>query len=131
MEAQSRRVAPGGSSLQHVLDDPRAGRIVVDALYAGADTYLAGEAAILQAAVGETTRLFGGTQTFVQAGWLAAFAPRVAAMGAVAAEQMARIFAGADPADLPVILPPPNLFISQAAATRHGVTVPSNAVLLP
>lgn len=125
---EPRRMAPGTPMLEQALGEITSGALPVDAVYAGADSYVAGVAAEIHAAIGGRVLLFGGTQTFVQRGWLAAFTPRVADMGRTAAEQMAKILNGANPATLPVILPTPQLFISKAAAARHGVAVPDDAV---
>ncbi|MBV5335635.1 hypothetical protein JZU48_01035, partial [bacterium] len=125
----SRRVIPDTDSLRDVLAEIRSGRIDADTCYAGADNYLASVAKEIHAAVGHRIRLFGGTQTYVWAGWLAAYTPPVGDMGAAAAEQMAAVLKGADAAALPVILPHPRLFISKPAADKHGVVPSAEAVV--
>ncbi len=126
----SSRVAPGTDTLTTVLADVASGKIDVDSCYAGADSYLASAAKEVHAAIGDKVHLYGGTQTYVaKGGWLATYAPHNRDMGATAAEQMAKVLAGADPATLPVLLPEPRLFISQAAAAQHGVTPPADAAL--
>lgn len=125
----SRRVTPDTTSLKDVLEEVKSGKIAVDSLYAGADNYLASVAKEVQAAVGDKVRLYGGTQTYTLAGWLAAYVPSNDAMGQAAAEQAIKVLNGADPATLPVVLPKPQLFISDAAAKKHGITPPSEAAL--
>jgi putative tryptophan/tyrosine transport system substrate-binding protein len=125
----SRRVTPDTSSLKDVLDEMKSGKLVVDSLYAGADNYLASVAKEVHEAVGDKVRLYGGTQTYIWGGWLAAYTPLVSDMGATAAEQALKIFKGANPATLPVILPKPKLFVSESAAKKHGVTPPTEAAL--
>ncbi len=125
----SRRVTPDTTALKDVLEEIKSGKLVVDSLYAGADNYLASVAKEVQDAVGDKVRLYGGTQTYTLAGWLAAYVPSNDAMGQAAAEQALKIFQGADPAKLPVILPKPQLFISGTAAKTHGITPPTEAAL--
>lgn len=125
----SRRVTPGTTALAEVLDEIRSGKIVTDSLYAGADNYLASVAREIQQAIGDKVRLFGGTQTYVQAGWLAAYTPANSAMGVTAAEQAIKILAGAKPGSLPVILPKPMLFLSKDAAAKHGIVPPEDAAV--
>lgn len=125
----SRRVTPDTTSLKDVLEEVKSGKIAVDSLYAGADNYLASVAKEVQEAVGDKVRLYGGTQTYTLAGWLAAYVPSNDAMGQAAAEQAIKVLNGADPATLPVVLPKPQLFISDAAAKKHGITPPSEAAL--
>lgn len=125
----SSRVAPGTDTLKDALADVASGKIDVDSCYAGADNYLASAAKEVQAAIGDKVNLYGGTQTYVKAGWLGAYAPLNSDMGTTAAEQMAKVLNGADPATLPVLLPQPKLFVSKAASAKHGVTPPANAVM--
>ncbi|UEM03076.1 substrate-binding domain-containing protein [Skermanella rosea] len=125
----SRRVTPGNNSLQEVLAEISSGAVKPDAVFAGADNFLASVAGEIQAAVGGTVPLFGGTQTYVKAGWLAAYTPAVNDMGTSTAELMAKVLKGANPGTLPVVLPTPKFFISKAAAAKHGVTPPADAVL--
>lgn len=125
----SSRVAPGTDTLKEILADVASGKVDVDSCYAGADNYLASAAKEIHAAIGDKVNLYGGTQTYVAAGWLGAYAPLNSDMGATAAAQMAKVLNGSDPATLPVILPQPKLFISKAAAAKHGVTPPGSAVL--
>ncbi|EWY42851.1 hypothetical protein N825_01730 [Skermanella stibiiresistens SB22] len=125
----SRRVTPGNTSLQDVLAEITSGKVKVDAVYAGADNFLASVAGEIQTAVGATVPLFGGTQTFVKAGWLAAYTPAVADMGIASAELVAKVLQGGNAGSLPVVLPTPKFFISKAAAGKHGVTAPADAVL--
>lgn len=125
----SARVAPGTDTLKEVLADVASGKVDVDTAYAGADNYLASAAKEIQAAIGGKVSLYGGTQTYIWAGWLAAYTPLVSDMGIASAEQMAKVLNGADAATLPVILPQPKLFVSKAAAVKHGVTPPESAVL--
>lgn len=129
VELVSRRVAPDSDSLKDVLAEIASGKIAVDSVYAGADNYLASVAKDIRAAVGDKVRLFGGTQTYIWAGWLAAYTPLVSDMGVASAEQMAKVLTGSDPASLPVVLPQPKLFVSKAAAAVHAVTPPAEAVL--
>ncbi len=125
----SRRVAPDNNSLAEVLDEVASGKIEVDTCYAGADSYLASVAEGIQAKIGGKVTLYGGTQIFVWAGWLAAYTPQFADMGIAAAEQMARVLKGGNAASIPVVLPQPKLFMSKAAAARQSVTPPADAVL--
>lgn len=125
----SRRVAPDNNSLAEVLDEVASGKIEVDTCYAGADNYLASVAKEIQAKIGNNVALYGGTQTFVWAGWLAAYTPQVADMGIAAAEQMAKVLQGGSPATMPVVLPQPKLFVSKATAAKQSVTPPADAVL--
>lgn len=125
----SRRVTPDTTALKDVLEEIKSGKIVADSLYAGADNYLASVAKEVQEAVGDKVRLYGGTQTYTLAGWLAAYVPSNEAMGHAAAEQALKIFKGADPATLPVVLPKPQLFVSGAAAKQHNITPPTEAAL--
>lgn len=125
----SRRVTPGNDSLKEVLAEITSGKVKPDAVFAGADNYLASVAGEIHTAVGDSVPLFGGTQTYVKAGWLAAYTPAVADMGVSAAELMAKVLNGADPATLPVVLPTPKFFISKAAAAKHGITLPADAVM--
>ncbi len=125
----SSRVAPGTDSVKEILADVTSGKVQVDSVYAGADNYLASVAKDIQAGIGDKVALYGGTQTYVAAGWLGAYAPLNSDMGAAAAQQMAKILNGANPATLPVILPQPKLFVSKAAAAKHGITPPATAQL--
>lgn len=124
---QSRRVAPGTETLKEFLEEYKSGKVSADAVYAGADNYLASVAKEIQGAIGDKVVLLGGTQTFVQAGWLAAYTPLVADMGKASAEIMAKILGGADAAATPVVLPKPKLFLSKAASAKHGVAIPAGA----
>ncbi|MBP2293747.1 ABC transporter substrate binding protein [Azospirillum rugosum] len=125
----SRRVAPDNNSLAEVLDEVASGKIEVDTTYSGADNYLASVAKEINAKIGNNVTLYGGTQTYVWAGWLAAYTPQVADMGIAAAEQMAKVLKGESAATLPVVLPQPKLFVSKSAAARQSVTPPADAVL--
>lgn len=125
----SRRVAPDNNSLAEVLDEVASGKIEIDTCYAGADNYLASVAKDIQAKIGSNVTLYGGTQTYVWAGWLAAYTPQVADMGIAAAEQMAKVLQGGSAATIPVVLPQPKLFVSKAAAAKLSVTPPADAVL--
>ncbi len=64
----SRRVTPGNDSLKEVMAEITSGKVKPDAVFAGADNYLASVAGEIQAAVGGMVPLFGGTQTYVKAG---------------------------------------------------------------
>lgn len=127
---QSIRVAPGSDALAKALDDISSGRIVVDAIYAGADSYLGSQSGTIQKAVGDKVRLYGGTATFVENGWLGAYTPSAEGMGRAAAELVVKVLNGADAGTLPVVLPKPLLFISKASADKHGVTPPADAVVV-
>lgn len=125
----SRRVTPDTKSLAEVLEEINSGKLVVDSLFAGQDNYLASVAKEVHASVGGKVRLYGGTQTYIWGGWLAAYTPLVSDMGVTAAEQMAKVLSGKSPATLPVVLPQPKLFVSKAAAEKHGITPPADAVM--
>ncbi len=125
----SRRVTPDNDSLKEVLAEVASGKLQVDAAYAGADNYLASVAKEVHAAIGSKVALYGGTQTYIWGGWLGAYTPQVSDMGIAAAEQMAKVLKGADPATLPVVLPQPKLFVSKTAAAVHGITAPADAVM--
>lgn len=125
----SRRVTPDNDSMKEALAEVASGRLQVDAVYAGADNYLASVAQEIHDVIGSKVRLYGGTQTYIWRGWLAAYTPLVEDMGSNAAELMAKVLAGASPATLPVILPKPRLFISKASADKHGVTPPADAIM--
>lgn len=125
----SRRVTPDNDSLKEALAEVASGRLPADAVYAGADNYLASVAQEIHDVIGSKVRLYGGTQTYIWRGWLAAYTPLVEDMGANAAEMMAKVLAGANPATMPVVLPGPRLFISKTAADRHGVTPPADAIM--
>lgn len=129
VEMISQRVVPGDDSLDRVLADIKSGKIVADAVYAGADSFLASKAADIKAAIGDKLVLFGGTQTFVLRGWDAAYAPIVTDMGAAAADVAARIMKGEKAGDIPVVLPQPKMIVSQAAADLHGIAIPAGAVV--
>jgi len=128
---QSVRVAPAGDLLDEALRDLKSGKVDADTLYAGADSFLGSKADVIQAAIGDKIRLFGGTQTFVMRGWLGAFTPPVEDMGGTAAEMVSKVLAGQEASRMAVILPTPKLIISSSAAARHGVTVPAGAILEP
>ncbi|WP_203103272.1 ABC transporter substrate binding protein [Skermanella rosea] len=129
VEVIRRRAAATGNSLEEVMEEIRSGRLKADALYSGADSYIASKAADIQAAIGDRIRLFGGTQTFILRGWLAAYSPPVKDMGKAAADLTADILKGADPRTTPVVLPQPRLMISSAAAAAHGIAPPDDALL--
>ena len=118
-----------------VTSTPPSSRPVTDADlvlgYLGADSFLGSKADVIQAALGDKFHLFGGTQTFVMRGWLGAFTPTVQDMGGAAADLVAKILAGQDAHDLPVVLPAPKLILSKAAAAKQGVAPPAEAVLEP
>lgn len=125
------RVAPEGDSLTTTLADIKSGKIEADSLYAGADSYLGSVSGQIKTAIGDKVRLYGGTQTFVQKGWLAAYTPTADGMGAAAAELMAKVLAGQPASKLPVVLPKPAIIVSKAAAAQHNVVVPADAVTEP
>lgn len=126
----ARRVAPNTALIDEVLGEIISDKLAIESLYAGADSYLSTLAKKINDAIGDKVRLFGGTQTFVDNGWLAAFTPVYTELGVVAAESMAKVFAGTPAGTLPVILPTPKLYISKAAAEKHGVLPPSGAEIL-
>jgi putative ABC transport system substrate-binding protein len=124
-----RRVVPDNDSLPDALEEIRSGNLVVDVVYAGADSFVSTRAAQINAAIGDKVRLFGGTETFILEGaWLATYAPSLQDMGRTAAEQAKKVIDGHYPGDLPVLLPPPRLIISRASAAQHGVAVPTGAL---
>lgn len=125
----SRQITPGDDSLAKVLEEVRSGRLVVDAAYAGADTYLATQARRVSESIGDKVLLFGGTQTFVWRGWAAAYAPLVTDTGRSAAEQVRRVLAGEKPAAIPVVRPPSNLIVSRKALAAHGIAIPQGAIV--
>ncbi|WP_158047410.1 ABC transporter substrate-binding protein [Skermanella pratensis] len=125
----SRRVTPGNESLKEVLAEITSGKLKVDAVYAGADNYVGSVAGEIHAAIGNMVPLFGATQTYTKAGWLAAYGASATDMGITAAEQMAKVLNGANPATLPVLLPKPKFFMSKAAAEKHGITLPPDVIL--
>lgn len=128
---QALRVAPDTSLLDDHLRDIAAGLTRCDTVYAGADAYLGSKAEEIDHAIGDRIKLVGGTARFVENGWLAAVAPSVTSMGHAAAELAAKILAGAPARTLPVVLPPPELVISESAAARHGIPVPESAKKAP
>jgi len=129
IELVSLRVAPGTDSLDTILADIQSGKITGDALYAGADSYLSTQAGKIHEAIGSKVKLFGGTQTFVLRGWLAAYAPTVLDLGHSVAEITARILKGEAPGSIPVALPQPKIIVSASAASVHGVATPDGAVM--
>ncbi|WP_162937242.1 ABC transporter substrate binding protein [Indioceanicola profundi] len=124
----SLRVAPGNDSLDRALDDIKTDKVKCDVVYAGADSYIASEATKIRDAVGDKVKLFGGTETFILRGWLGAYATRVQDMGATAADLGAKILAGGDASKIPVVLPQPHMFLTEASATKFGITVPGDAI---
>ncbi len=122
------RVAPSGNLLEKALESIKSGETQVDAVYAGADSFLGSKSADIQKAVGDKVKLFGGTMLFTKNGWLAAYTPTAEGMGGAAAGLMAKVLAGEDPSKLPVILPTPTLLVSKKAAAAHNVTIPADAV---
>lgn len=125
----SRRLAPGTESFARLLGELQSGGPLPDTIYAGPDSYAITVAAELDAAVGGRIRLCGGGELFVRAGWLASYAPATDELGATAARMLTRVLDGALPAEIPVIVPPLRLFISAAAARRHGLVPPGDAIL--
>lgn len=121
------RVAPDTPLLDEHLRDIAAGTTQCDTVYAGADAYLGSKAVEIDQAIGAKVKLLGGTSRFVENGWLAAVAPSVTSMGRSAAELAARILAGEPPQKMPVVLPPPELLVSENAAARHGIPIPPGA----
>ncbi|MCW2242638.1 ABC transporter substrate-binding protein [Azospirillum canadense] len=124
-----RRVGPASPALDETLEEIKAGSLRAEALYAGADSYLSTKADAIKAAVGDRIPLLGGTQSYTANGWLAAYAPTLADMGAAAADVADRILKGADARTLPVVLPQPKMVVSKAAAAIHRITVPADALL--
>lgn len=131
IELVSRRVAPETDALDEVLAEIKSGKLVADAVYAGADSYLGSKAEDIQKAIGDRVNLFGGTQTFVLNKWLAAYTPLVEDMGGTAAEMINKVLNGADARTMPVVLPPPKLIVSRSAAEARKVAVPAEAVVNP
>jgi len=129
VEVISRRVVPDNASLDETLNEIASGSVGVDAVYAGADNYLASVSGKIAGALGDKVDLFGGTETYVWSGWLAAFTPSVSDMGVAAAERTTKILGGASPAETPVVLPAPKLFVSKSAAAKRGVVPPEGAVI--
>ncbi len=131
IELISRRVAPDTDALDEVLAEIKSGKLAVDAVYAGADSYLGSKSGDIQKAVGDRVNLFGGTQTFVLNKWLAAFTPTVEDMGGTAAEMIAKVLKGEDARKMPVILPASKLIVSKSTAELRKVSVPAEAVVNP
>jgi len=123
------RVAPNGESLDQALKDIQSGTVEGDSLYAGADSFLGSKSSDIFKAIGDKVKLFGGTETFVLNGWLAAFTPTVADMGGAAAELVVKVAGGQDARKTPVVLPTPRLIVSKSTADNLGVSVPLDAVL--
>jgi len=124
----SHRVAAGSDALDRVLEDIKADKVACDAVYAGADSYLASEAVKIREQIGDKVKLYGGTETFILRGWTGAYATRVQDMGSTAADLTAKVLGGADPRTTPVILPKPYLMVSEASATKFGMTIPADAI---
>ncbi|WP_159107375.1 ABC transporter substrate binding protein [Azospirillum sp. B506] len=131
VELTSRRVAPDTDALDEVMAEIKSGKLTVDAVYAGADSYLGSKAGDIQKAVGDRVNLFGGTQTFVLNKWLAAYTPLVEDMGGTAAEMIAKVLKGEDARKMPVVLPQPKLIVSKSTADLRKVAVPADAVTNP
>lgn len=131
VEVHTRRMVTGTPAIDEALAEIKSGGLVVDAIYAGQDSYLATLSEQIAKAVGDKILLFGGTQTFVRSGWLATYSSGVADMGIAAAEQMAKLLNGANPAEMPVILPKPRLYVSRAVAARFGIELPAEAEAMP
>jgi len=125
----SKRVVPDNDSLAVALEEIKSGKVQAGAVYAGADNFLASKAQEIADAVGDKVVLFGGTETYVWRGFVAAYTPKVSDMGKTAAEQLAKVFGGQSPAKVAVILPQPRLFVSQSAAAKHAIAIPADAVL--
>lgn len=122
------RAAPGTPLLAEHLARIKSGQTQCDAVYAGAGSYLGSQAAEIRTAIGNTVKLLAGTERFVSFGWLAAYAPRVEDMGRAAADLTMTVLSGEAPGSLPVVKPPPSLFVSQEAAAQHGIAVPPTAI---
>lgn len=125
----SRRVAPDGDGLAQALEEIKSGKLAIDTVYAGADSYVSTKAREIDAAIGDKVNLYGGTETFVLAGWLAAYAPKAEDMGIAAADLAAKIMSGQSPAKTAVVLPQCHLFVSQSAAAKRALPVPADVVL--
>jgi len=127
-----RRVAPSApEAMDKTIADLKSGALTVDAIYGATDTYVAGKAAEIKAAVGDRIPLFGGTDTFVLRGWLATYSPTLEDMGFSAAALTAKVLAGADISTLPAILPQAHYILSRSSARALGVEVPADAILRP
>ena len=125
------RVAPNSDALDRAIEGIRSGKIPCDMVYGGADSYLASRAVEINNAIGRSVPLFGGTGTFVEKGWLGAYAPPLDEMGRAAALKVKEVLEGARAGEVPVTLPRPVVILSAGAARRFGIVPPEDAILQP
>ncbi len=131
VEVVSIPVSADTNALNQALAEIAAGKIAGDAVYAGPDSYIISRAADVRAALAGRVPLVGGSEAFVDAGWLAAASPDYAAMGRAAAEQAAAILDGVPVTKLAVRGTPARLFVSRRAAEAAGIPVPPDAAAKP
>lgn len=103
----------------------------VDALLVHADSlFVSNRVPLMQAALRHGLPTMAEGRAFVEAGALVSYAPSSAAMMRKAAGFVAKILAGARPAELPVQRPTKiELVIHRGTARRLGVTVPTALLL--
>jgi putative tryptophan/tyrosine transport system substrate-binding protein len=104
-----RRIMPDTPTLTDLIADLKSGGVKADAIYAGADSYVASVCSQIKEAAPQSMKMFGGTETFFQCGWNASLSPSSIDMGKAAADYAVQILKGKQPNELPVILPTPKM----------------------
>lgn len=103
-----RRIIPDTPTLADLIADLKSGGVKVDAIYAGADSYVASVCSQIREAAPDL-KMLGGTETFYQCGWNSVLSPSNSDMGKAAAKYAIQILKGKQPSELPVILPTPEM----------------------